>query len=69
MGQQEPNVSEWGKNQRALAFDDLRNIQAGVIQLRGQVRTGMRFARMELFDPGRVPIGVKVDPQSRQPGQ
>jgi len=54
MANQEPNVSEWGKNQRALAFDDLKEIQTGLVQLRGQIKTGMRFVRRELLDNPRA---------------
>jgi hypothetical protein len=69
MAGQEPNVSEWGKNQRSLAFDDIKMIQAGVIQLRNQVRTGYRFVRTELFDHSRVSIKPATEPNTRQAGQ
>jgi hypothetical protein len=69
MAQQTPNISEWGKNQRALAFDDLREIQSGAIQLKGQELVGLRFVRTELFDPSRVPAKPPVPPTQRQAGQ
>jgi hypothetical protein len=69
MAQQTPNVSEWGKNQRALAFDDLKEIQTGAIQLKGQELIGLRFVRMELFDPSRLPTKPPVSPTNRQAGQ
>ena len=69
MANQEPNVSDWGKAQRGLAFDDIRQIQTGQIQLRGQVRTGRRFVRQELFDPARVPVKPDLQPHNRAPGE
>lgn len=66
---QEPNVSEWGKNQRALAFDDLTQIQSGAIFLRGQVYTGKRFVRHELHDMPRVPRAGEFQVNSRNAGQ
>lgn len=68
MANQEPNVSEWGKNQRALAMDDINGIMTGFIQLRGQVKTGMRFVRQELHDPSRIPANPALSPISRAPG-
>jgi len=68
MSDQEPGVSDWGKNQRALAFDDLKSIESGVIILKGQVLTGRRFARQELLDNQRVTIQPALQPQNRQPG-
>jgi hypothetical protein len=67
--QQEPNVSEWGKNQRALAYDDLKSVQAGLIQLKGQVKNATRFVRQELFDPARVPSKNGIQPPNRAAGQ
>lgn len=68
MAQQEPNVSEWGKNQRSLAYDDLKLIQAGAIQLKGQEFIGLRFVRQELFDPSRMPSKDSLQLPQRQPG-
>lgn len=51
---QEPNIVDWGKNQRALAYDQLRNIQSGAITLKGQEYTGHRFIRKELLDDPRL---------------
>ena len=72
MAAQEPNISEWGKNQRSLAFDDISEIQSGAIQLRGQEKIGLRFVRQELLDPSRVPfrmMGNGVESNKRQAGQ
>jgi len=70
MSQQEPNVSVWGKNQRALAFDDLRQIQSGIVRLRGQTLEGMRFVPQELFDPSRVPfMKSHLEPHGRAAGE
>jgi hypothetical protein len=69
MSQQEPDVTEWGKNNRALAFDDLKMIQAGTIQLKGQERVGLRFVRQEVMDPSRVPSRESIQPPQRQAGQ
>jgi len=66
---QEPNVSDWGKNQRSLAFDDLAQIQTGAILIRGQVYTGKRFVRMELHDMPRLPIEPAKQSNQRQAGQ
>ena len=68
MAGQEPNVSEWGKNQRSLAFDDLRMIQSGVIQLKGQEMTGRRFVRQNLFDNPRVSANPEIQPNNRAAG-
>lgn len=59
MANQEPNVSEWGKNIRSLAFDDMFQIQSGIIVLPGQVYTGKRFVRRSLHD----------DPRTSRPGE
>ncbi len=70
MAQQEPNVSDWGKNQRSLAYDDLTSIQSGIIQLKGQVFTGLRFVPQELFDPSRAPFNKNnIQPHTRTAGQ
>ena len=66
---QEPNIAEWGMNQRSLAYDDLILIQSGMIQLKNQVRTGMRFVRQELFDPSRSPTKSEIQAHSRQAGK
>jgi hypothetical protein len=66
---QEPNVSEFGKNQRSLAYDDLSLIQAGVIQLKNQYKTGTRFVRQELMDSPRVILKNGVQTPQRQAGQ
>lgn len=66
---QEPNVSEWGKNQRSLAFDDLAMIQTGAIFIRGQVYTGKRFVRHELHDMPRVPRPGEFPMHNRNAGQ
>jgi len=52
--QQDPNISEWGKNQRALAHDILVDIMSGITTLRGQVRDGYRFVPNEIYDDARV---------------
>ena len=69
MAQQEPNVSEWGKNNRALAMDDLQKIQSGSIQLKGQEFLGMRFVSIALLDPARMPSKDALQLPQRQPGQ
>lgn len=69
MAQQEPNISEWGKNNRALAFDDLKLIQSGQIQLKGQVFHGMRFVYQGLLDPPRAPSRETIQVPQRQAGQ
>lgn len=66
--QQEPNVSDFAKNQRSLAYDDLLKIQIGSIQLKNQVRTGLRFVRQELHDPSRIPV-KEVQPPNRGSGE
>lgn len=70
MANQEPNVSEWGKNIRSLAFDDLAEIQSGLIQLKNQEMIGRRFVRQELFDASRAPLhsNMSVQPNSRNAG-
>ena len=71
MARQEPDVSEWGKNQRALAEEDLSLIKSGVTILIGQVYTGMRFVRQELMNMPRVPrkYGESFPIPSRNAGQ
>jgi len=66
---QKPEGSDWAKNQRALAFDDLVQIQSGTIMLRGQVYHGKRFHRMELMDMPRVPRPGEFPVNKRNPGQ
>lgn len=68
MANQEPNVSEWGKNIRSLAFDDLTQIQSGIIMLKSQKFIGKRFVRMELKDMPRVPRPGEFQVNKRQPG-
>jgi hypothetical protein len=71
MAGQSPGVSDWGKNQRSLAFDDLREIQSGVSQLRGQDMMGLRFVRQNLLDASRSPhrmMGTSMEPVNRQAG-
>lgn len=68
MAQQTPNVSDWGKNMRALAFDDLSQIQAGYIQLKNQEFTGKRFVRQSLHDPSRMPAKGEYPVHNRPPG-
>jgi len=71
MAGQSPGVSEWGSNQRALAFDDLRETQSGISQLRGQDMMGLRFVRQNLLDASRAPfrmMGTGVEPTNRQAG-
>lgn len=69
MANQEPNVSDFGKNQRSLAFDQIAQIQAGTIQLRGQIKVGMRFLRQDLLDPSRSPAKPGIQPNSRSAGE
>lgn len=69
MSQQEPNQSEWGKNNRALAFDDLKMIQSGTIQLKGQEYVNMRFVRMSLLDPPRIPTKDSIQIPQREAGK
>ena len=66
--EQEPNISEFAKNQRSLAYDDLKSIQAGKIQLKNQVMRGLRFVRQELLDPSRTPVKDN-QPPNRGAGQ
>lgn len=51
---QEPNVSEWGQNQRNMAHEELIRIESGIIRLKGQIHRGHRFVRKELLDDPRV---------------
>lgn len=53
--EQAPNVSEYGKEQRKLAINDLDNILSGTILLFGQEHTGKRFVRGSLFDAYKSP--------------
>lgn len=69
MAGQTPNVSEWGKNQRALAFDDLTQVQSGTITLLGQLFNGKRFVRHELHDNPRVPRPNEFQVNKRAAGQ
>ena len=69
MSQQEPNVSEWGLNMMSLSFDDLREIQSGLIVLKGQVSTGFRFVRSTVYDNMRVSRPKEITPTQRQPGK
>lgn len=69
MAQQEPNVSDWGKNQRSWAYENLERIRAGQIVLRGQEYIGMRFVRQELRDSPRMPWPDPMSLPSRNAGQ
>jgi len=69
MAEQSPNISDWGKNQRALAFDDIAKIQNGIIQLKNQVLIGWRFVRAELLDHSRISAHSDTKTSDRQPGQ
>ena len=50
-----PNVSEYGKEQRALALNSLDSILSGTVLLFGQDHTGNRFVRGSLFDAYQNP--------------
>ena len=69
MAGQEPNVSDWGKNVRALAYDVLSQIQAGTIQLQGQEFVGRRFVRQTLLDSPRSALIPNSQPNSRSAGE
>lgn len=69
MSQQSPNISEWGKNNRALAFDTMRDIQSGLIKLRNQPITNFRFVRGSLYDEPRISRPRELPPTQRQAGQ
>lgn len=68
MSEQSPNVSEWGKNMRALAYDDISQIKSGLITLRGQPLEGFRFVRKSLYDDPRVSRPGEYPPNQRQAG-
>lgn len=53
--EQSPNISEYGKEQRRLAGNDMDSILSGTIFLFGQDHTGKRFARGSLFDAFQNP--------------
>lgn len=54
--EQSPSVSEFGKEQRNLAFSAIDSILDGTIKLFGQEHTGRRFIRGSLFDAYRSPV-------------
>ena len=59
VGQQSPDVSEYGKAQRNMAKDSMDDILTGEILLFGQEHTGRRFARGSLFDAFKSPADVE----------
>lgn len=65
---QEPNIVDWGKNQRSLAYDDLTRIISGQIILEGQSFYGNRFRRQELLDEPRLSRPGEIPLPSRQAG-
>jgi len=67
--QQEPDIADWGKNQRALAYDDLTRIKAGLVVLSGQVFTGRRFVRQSLFDHPRASHKGDITLPNRESGK
>ena len=67
--EQDPNVSAWGSNQRSLAFDDLKSIQSGDIQIKGQEQVGWRFVRTELLDNPRMSTKPEIPHSSRKAGE
>lgn len=54
--EQSPSVSEYGKEQRKLAFSAIDSMLDGTIKLFGQEHTGRRFIRGSLFDAYRSPV-------------
>jgi len=50
VGEQSPDVSNFGKTQRTLAANDMDDILNGTIRLEGQDHTGRRFYRGSLRD-------------------
>ena len=69
MAQQEPGESAWGGNTRSLAMDSLQEIMSGVAILRGQVFTGFRFVRRNLYDEPRVSRPGEFPVNQRQSGK
>lgn len=69
MAQQEPNISEWGKNQRSWGYENLERMKAGQILLRGQEFIGMRFVRQELRDSPRMPWPDAMQTPNRGSGE
>lgn len=65
---QEPDVSEWGKNQRALAHDLLMRVQSGHIRLKGQPMEGYRFVPKETYDDPRLSRPNEMSINQRGPG-
>jgi len=55
VAEQEPDVSNYGKEMRRLAQNDLDNILTGTIFLVGQEHTGRRFLRGSLYDGYKSP--------------
>lgn len=68
MSQQSPNVSDWGKNQRSLAYDSLRDIRSGLVKLRNQPIINYRFVRGTLYDDPRASRKGEFTPTQRQAG-
>lgn len=66
---QAPNQTDYGKNQRNLAYNSLERIQSGDIQLIGQTRVGQRFRRQELLDNPRVAVKPPIRAAQRQAGE
>jgi hypothetical protein len=67
--EQEPAISAFGSNQRSLAFDDLKSIQNGDIQLKNQEMVGWRFVRTELLDNPRISTKPEIPHSSRKSGE
>ena len=65
---QEPNIVDWGKNQRNLAYDDIVRIASGMIRLQGQTYEGNRFRRQELLDDPRLSRPGEMALPQRQAG-
>lgn len=68
MAEQSPNVSEWGKNQRLMAHDILRDIRSGLTRLRNQPIINFRFVRGSLYDDPRVSRPGEFPPTQKQAG-
>ena len=54
VAEQDPDVSNYGKNQRTLASAALDEVMAGTIRLHGQEFVGRRFVRTQLRDTMNV---------------
>lgn len=59
VAEQSPDVSQYGKNQRNLARNEMDDILAGTIRLVGQDHTGRRFVRGSLFDAYKSPAEIQ----------